>query len=91
MDELPFPVSKRVKIAPGSLLTEADQIALYAAEKGIETTTRQVRAARLERRACVCATQKITRRWDGMRTPTSRTVHEDTCPKYKAWMGEGKK
>lgn len=87
MNELPFPLSD-AKIAPGSLLTEADQVALYAAEKGVETTTRQVRLGRLAQRKCVCTPSKVKKRWQNMDRPTTRTIHKPDCPRFQSWMAE---
>lgn len=76
------------KLAPGSLLTTDDQIALYREQMGDSVTEAQVRAARLEQKKCVCDPRSVKRRWQGSEKNTIRRVHDVTCPKWKTWMAE---
>jgi hypothetical protein len=78
------------KLAPGSLLTTADQVRLYEEEMGREAAERQRRLADLEARRCTCTPAKVKRRWDGGDKPTTRTVHDAECAKWKPWMAEAR-
>lgn len=74
------------KLAPGSLLTTDDQVALYRELMGVEKAAHQVYLARLEAGKCVCTPRKVKRKWMDSEKATTRKVHEPLCPKWKRWM-----
>jgi hypothetical protein len=76
------------KLAPGSIFTVSDQERWYAEQKGETSLTEQKRLANIAARRCSCEPAKVKRRWDGLDKPTTRTVHERTCAKFKRWMEE---
>ena len=55
---------------------------------GREALERQRRLADIEARRCTCEPVKVKRRWEGADRPTTRTVHERDCAKFKRWMEE---
>jgi hypothetical protein len=79
-------VAGAAKLAPGSLLTAADQERLYREQMGADAAERQVLAAKLERGQCVCTPAKVRKRWEGADRPSLRTVHATTCPRFRPWM-----
>lgn len=78
----------KAKLAPGSLLSTEDQARLYQEQMGREALERQRRLADIAARRCSCEPVKIKRRWDGGDKPTTRTVHERACAKFRSWMAE---
>lgn len=76
------------KLAPGSLMTTADQARLYEEQMGREALERQKRLADAKARRCTCDPAKVKRHWDGADKLTTRTVHDRECAKWKPWMAE---
>jgi len=76
------------KLAPGSLYTLSDQERWYAEQMGKDKLAEQIHLANVAARRCSCEPVLIKRRWDGLEHPTTRTVHERGCAKFKKWMDE---
>jgi len=75
------------KIHPRSLLTNADQIALYLADRGVTATEWQVFMAERRDGRCICDPRWVTHHWRGeSKRPSHRLVHDYGCPRRKAWM-----
>jgi hypothetical protein len=77
-----------VKLAPGSLLTTADQARLYEEQMGREAAERQRHLSDVAAGRCTCTPAKVRRRWEGMEKPGVRVVHEPGCAKRRAWMDD---
>ena len=77
------------KLHPRSLLTTDDQVELYRTEMGDEATERQTELADTKAGRCICEPVKVKRRWsDAPDRALTRTVHEASCPRWRAWMEE---
>lgn len=75
------------KIHPKSLLTESDQVMLYAREFGTSATNWQLYLAQQQDGRCVCDPEWVTDFWRGETMPPShRLVHQHGCPRRKQWM-----
>jgi hypothetical protein len=75
------------KIHPRSLLTEQDQIFLYAQQKGTVRTNWNIFQAQQQDGRCVCDPSWVTDRWRGAdKSPSHRLVHAYGCPRRKPWM-----
>jgi len=79
-------MTRRAKLAPGSLLTVEDQVKLYREVMGETAAERQTRLADQEAKRCTCQPSSVKRRWEGSDKPTSRRVHHPACAKFKPWM-----
>ena len=60
---------------------------LYAQQMGAEAAERQRKAAIKAKGGCVCELRLVKKRWDGEHLSV-KTIHEETCPKWKWWMSE---
>lgn len=76
------------KIAPGSLLTVDDQLALYREAMGPGAAERQQRLAEAGAKRCACTPIPTRARWEGSSKATLRRVHDRSCPRWKSWMAE---
>ena len=76
------------KIAPLSLLTFEDQLALYREQMGAGAAERQQRLADIEAGRCVCTPTPTRGHWEGSNKATLRRVHDRSCPRWKPWMAE---
>jgi hypothetical protein len=83
-------VSRRAKLAPGSLLTVGDQVRLYQETMGADAAERQTKLADKEARRCTCQPSSVKRRWEGSDKATTRRVHDPSCARFKPWMGEAR-
>lgn len=83
-------MTRRAKLAAGSLLTLDDQVRLYAETMGETAAERQTRLADKEARRCTCQPSSVKRRWEGSDKATSRRVHDPSCARFKPWMQEAR-